>query len=202
METLRGEESKDTITIWDGIPFECNGWIELKANLLGEINDTIIIAVFKLSSADTTWLQPGDYITPFSIAYISSLQLENGLVNGQIAGNSFNNVKSLPYESFKEFVVEQGACSRVVKIDDLLLESELNIYPNPFSAQFWLTASNNIPGSLIYRLTSINGQVLRQGTFAERAQIDAADLPRGMYMLLVFNQKGILVARKKLVKAD
>lgn len=43
LQTLIGEESADTIVVWDEKDFECNGDFSMSANHMGEIGDTIFL---------------------------------------------------------------------------------------------------------------------------------------------------------------
>lgn len=201
-ETLRGNETRDTVTIWDDVPYICLGPYPRKANKLGTINDSIVVALPKIDSTINAWEKMGDYRTPEVYAYFTTLRIEAGFVKGFVAGQAggFNYVSVLHYDAFKESVVQQGACSRVVATSDFHLQNNLSVHPNPFRDQLFVTLPNFNAATLTYYITNMQGQILQQGNIANQTHIDTSDLPRGMYLLLIINQKGILLARQKVVK--
>ena len=52
IEVISGEESKSQIRIWDGKDFDCNGIFDMSTNLIGNINDSIIIFLPRILQVD------------------------------------------------------------------------------------------------------------------------------------------------------
>jgi len=205
LERLKGEESRDTITIWDGKPFYCNGFHDLYAKRLTQLTDTIIVAVPKITQPDTSWQVTGDYVMPFFYGYISYLSVEAGYAKGYIAGvasgNSSSWVQSLSLDSLQTYVLDRGGCSEIVNTSAYSLDRFLQVFPNPFGNSLFLEVSKKEAStSFFYTLKNWSGQVMRQGTLKQQEQLTTDELPAGMYVLLILNREGTLVGRRKLLK--
>ena len=86
INVLKGIESRDTINIWDGTDFDCNGPFSMKAKGLGEINDTIIVILPKIDSVKNLWDVTGDFRRPDYFGYTPDLKVSNDTVYGYING--------------------------------------------------------------------------------------------------------------------
>lgn len=66
----------------------------------------------------------------------------------------------------------------------------LDVYPNPF--QETLTVANTSGKAVRYRISDLNGRVLKQAQLDARAntQVDVMDLPSGFYLLTAQNDDG------------
>jgi hypothetical protein len=116
IDLLRGEESKTTIRVWDGVDFECNGNWSMAAAELGEINTTIIVLLPKILEKKSDWEVIGDYRRPDFFGYTPDLKVENGIVSGLISGNASqpNKEEKADYENFKNSWETNQNCSAVV----------------------------------------------------------------------------------------
>jgi len=64
-------------------------------------------------------------------------------------------------------------------------ESNLIIYPNPFTGKIYLTSSGTV-GELIYRLFDANGKLIQSGNRLDNNTnllIDKPELPAGVYFI-------------------
>lgn len=203
IEVLRGEETRDTVIIWDDKPLECNGpWYRL-AYTLGNIGDTIVVALPKIDSITNEWDYLGDYRMASWFIYISSLQLENDTLKGYIAGNRWlpsSYTVRLNYEIFKTSIITQQNCLLRVSTQDFPFESSFQIHPNPFDNQLFVDFPNTNFSRLKYVITNVNGQILQQGILSQNQILQTNDLPKGVYVMVISNTEGVIFSRKKLVK--
>lgn len=203
IEVLRGVETRDTVVIWDDEPFECNGpWYRL-AYTLGEIGDTIVVALPKIDSIENNWELRGDYRVPQVFIYTTSLKLENDTLKGDIAGSRWlpsSYTFKLDYKTFKTSIITQQNCPLRVSTQGLPFESSFQIYPNPFDNQLFVDFSNVTFAKLEYVITSVNGQVLQCGILSKNQVIKTDNLLDGMYVMVIKNEEGVIFSRRKLVK--
>lgn len=203
VEVLRGEETRDTVIIWNDKPFICVGPIPRIAKELGIIGDTLVVALPKIDSIINNWERIGDYRVPEVYAYITSLKLEKDTLKGYLAGISWlhsSYTVRLDYETFKTSIITQQNCAMRVSTQDFPFESNFQIYPNPFDNQLFVNFPSAGFSRLEYLITNMNGQVLQWGTLFQNQVIQTDNLPNGMYLLVVRSEKGVLLSRKKLVK--
>lgn len=195
-EVLRGSESRTTVTIWDDSPIDCNGTILREAMQLGELGDSLIIAVPRITLIENAWEVLDDYRAPFSISNTSSLQIENNRVKGYISGSFQNQVDDMPYNDFISDLIEQEDCALLVDTRDPFLETPLNVFPNPASSHLFVEIPTGHQ-QLRYQIYNSAGQITLQGELL-RSGIELEGLPKGLYLLAVQSQEGIF-RRKKII---
>lgn len=62
LDLYQGTESRSIITLWDGIPFDCNGTFPNSAVELGTVSDTLVLALPLIpAGGGSQWQRPGDY---------------------------------------------------------------------------------------------------------------------------------------------
>ena len=91
----------------------------------------------------------------------------------------------------------------VTSIDNNSLNDEISVFPNPVSD--WLhinyLSSNDLPKTIDYQLTGMNGSVSSplSGKMPASGEIQVSNLPPGMYVLTLFLTDG-RTYRKKIIK--
>ncbi len=117
IDILKGQENKTIIRIWDGVDFDCNGNWSMSASELGAINETIIVALPKISEKKSDWETLGDYRRPDFFGYTPNLKVNNGIVSGYITDNNAGSEpynRQADYEIFKNSWETNQNCSSVV----------------------------------------------------------------------------------------
>lgn len=172
IDIFKGEENKDTITIWAGTDFNCNGLFSMTTYDLGEKGDSIVIILPKIKSGnlENDWDVIGDYRRPNYLCISASLRLKNDSVYGEIKDKwpiPNSTIWQLPYEYFKSSWIDGNInCSNLVKVNEvqnttadicyehgnLFIDNceNLNLRINVYSQT----------GKLLYSIQSSNSQVL------------------------------------------
>jgi hypothetical protein len=107
IDIFKGIEEKDTITIWAGTGYNCNGWISMATHLLGNKGDKIIIILPRIvsSNLENSWDVIGDYRRPDWLCDYPVLKLENDTVFGNIKDSGVArpwwSISKLSYTGFK-----------------------------------------------------------------------------------------------------
>ena len=78
------------------------------------------------------------------------------------------------------------------------LAVNIAIYPNPTASYLQIDID---PGQYELRLHSVNGQLVKSQILnTPQTQLSIADLPQGIYLLTIFNEKGILTEKIQVVR--
>lgn len=127
--TYAGDENRDTLQVWDNIPFDCNGWHFRDANYLGALGTEVIISVPQIDSIEFGYEIIGDYIVADNLysGVYSLLVIDETHVVGNIF--SIVHLDTISLDSFLDGVVENSTCGNVSTHPDELIQ--INIYPNP-----------------------------------------------------------------------
>ena len=98
---------------------------------------------------------------------------------------------------YTAFYNEQGSVSAIQEFPDAL--SGVNIYPNPAGDEFSILPA---PGITRIILTTVAGSRVREWEVTGNTALSAgtAALPRGMYLLLFYTEKGIAGSRKLILQ--
>lgn len=189
LHLLHGDESRDTITVWDkGGPYDmCNDSLsDASAAYFGSIGDTLILALPKIDSLETTWDVLDDYRTPGLTCTTYRLSVTNNIVRGFISGSSYcyfmnNCVNAYDYDDFiVDFPINSLSCQTWVDTDELSPQERFRFYPNPASDNITFSTSDN--GTL--RLSNELGQVIAVFSIHEdETQIPTDQLKNGIYFL-------------------
>ena len=130
IDVLKGVEHRDTIRVWDGTDWDCNGPVSMAATHIGFLNDTVIVILPLIDSIENTWDVLGDYRSPNWHGFITTLQVTNNTVSGYI--NDIWNASHVPYDSFKtNWLNSMNECSNWLSIREEVGATALTVYPNP-----------------------------------------------------------------------
>ncbi len=207
IQTFHGIENRDTITVWDiEPPYDpmCNDTIfgSLLAHHLGNIGDTIIVALNKIDSAKSSWQVVGDYAMPGfdGVCMTHKLSVKNGMVQGFVSGYYCAQPNSCIYSiAYDEFLVNVGACSSWVGIEEEDISKALTVFPNPASQTISVDCGQY--RARFFNLFDVSGRI--QSIFFEKQDnlfsANIRKLTQGMYFLQIQLESGEL-STKKFVK--
>lgn len=134
IDVLKGVENRDTIRVWDGTDFDCNGLWSMAASDIGLLNDTVIVILPLIETIENTWDVVGDYRRPDFFGYITSLRVVNSTVSGYV--NDIWNASHIPYDAFKDnWLNSMNECSSWLGVDEGVEDMALTVYPNPTDSQ-------------------------------------------------------------------
>ncbi len=186
-DVLKGIEVRDTIRVWDGTDFECNGLHSMAATNIGSLNDTVIVILPLIDSIENTWDVIGDYRCPNFWAYIIALRVINNTVTGYV--DDIWNTSHIPYDDFKNnWLNSTNECSNWLGINKQVEDIQLAVYPNPTSSMVHIDLSQlaqnvsisvfNSHGTLVHvdevhRLSSFDYQLPQtKGIYFIRLTVD------------------------------
>jgi len=206
IDVFRGNEQRDTITIWDGTDFDCNGIFPMDAQglALGHyygdttlIGDSIIVVMPKIGSLENTWDVQGDYRRPDYFGYEPNLYIKNDTVRGYISGLWSVFERSLfrmDYTAFKSHWFDNNMeCINLVSVKDKAVM--VKVYPVAVSDKLMIeTNAANYSVSIF----SGNGVKLIEKNNSAKGFIDMSNFHTGLYLVEVKTNAGYL--RKKIVK--
>ena len=189
IDILAGSESRDTIHIWDGTDWDCNGLFSMAASDLGGLNDSIIVILPLIGSIENTWDVLGDYRRPDYFEYIPELRITNGVVIGYITGPAEFPTYEMPYIDLLALWNDgSGGCSGL-SVDGVG-------QPQPFEAHLVhsmlsLTVRSDLAEMSTIRIYAANGQemVAVEGVPAT-TQIDLSGFSVGVYHIILVQQNG------------
>lgn len=107
---------------------------------------------------------------------------------------SIDSVKSL----HQSLALNNISCQSTTAINEFELNASINIYPNPANNSITINASKNEKGQ--YQIFAIDGSEVLNGNINGLAVLDISTLNKGLYFVSVSNQKGQIIAVKKMVK--
>lgn len=162
--------------ILPGVPGTYNNVLRVVTNQV--INFTTTIAPGTLTETRADYYAPGIKQAVFSI--ITSTAVTPLGTNTQVMVYRDSSVPTALSEGF--FAGDQ-----------------ITAYPNPAAEQLYI--NNAHPEATALVLLSLNGQCLRkEALHAGLCTIDLTDLPKGMYLYRIENQRGQLLRCEKLIK--
>ncbi|HQW02270.1 MAG TPA: T9SS type A sorting domain-containing protein [Saprospiraceae bacterium] len=205
LEILRGEESRDTIRIWDGTDFDCNGPWSMAAADIGAVNDTIIIILPKITSIENVWDVPGDYRRPDPYLQTSHLTIRQGNAKGFIAGDTSAppeyNLWSIDYNHLTSTIIAEGECPFIIlAAEEAKAASSITVY-NPVDDVIRVQVDYPVHNGYV-TLYSMNGYpIIKKEISGERdLKLECEDLPAGMYLLEVYTRERRDI--KKIIKLN
>jgi hypothetical protein len=107
---------------------------------------------------------------------------------------SIDSVKSL----HQSLAVNILSCQSTASINEFELNNSMNIFPNP--ANDMLTISNTMIEKGQYQIFTVDGSEVLNGRINGTTILDIGTLNKGLYFVTVLDQKGQIVAVKKMVK--
>lgn len=200
-----GNENRDTVKVWDlGGPYDmCNDSLSNStAKFLGNIGDTLILALPKIDTMKNTWDVIGDYHTPGFQCHTYKLIVLNDTVSGLVSGSEFcyfldNCLTSYYYPDFLiAFPEKRLSCQTWLNASDINSDESFNFYPNPTSNHVVL--STNLTGKL-YIVNQL-GQFMEQIPITNTQTIISINhLSAGVYTF-IFEVKEKTITRKLIVQ--
>jgi hypothetical protein len=76
--------------------------------------------------------------------------------------------------------------------------ADFKVYPNPTTDQLFISSPERNP--VRYELLNLNGQVMQTNQFSGQEALMVQDLPKGMYLLRIFDLQGKVLTTQKVVK--
>lgn len=107
---------------------------------------------------------------------------------------SIDSVKSL----HQSLATNNLSCQSTASINEFELEAYVNIYPNPANNIITINTSNVEKAQ--YQVFAVDGSEVLNGRINNIAVLDISTINKGLYFVTVLNQKGQIVAVKKMVK--
>ncbi|WP_197060018.1 T9SS type A sorting domain-containing protein [Sporocytophaga myxococcoides] len=209
LQTLIGEESADTIVVWDEKDFECNGDFSMSANHMGVIGDTIFFTVEEIAEKKNDWEQINDYRYLGHYLETTFLHIQNDTVTGFISGidmapNEYRILKMHQDQFLEKFqdCRENGAIVITSNKNAEELKA-LNIFPNP--AENLLNIDFGL-SQKVYQSIVIKNQLGQQvktidiTQSANMVQIDISDMAPGVVFVELVGNK--YTDRRKIVKTQ
>ncbi|WP_028981430.1 T9SS type A sorting domain-containing protein [Sporocytophaga myxococcoides] len=210
LQTLIGEESADTIIVWDEKDETCMDEVySMSARNMGEIGDTIFFTVEKIAEKKNDWDQINDY--RYLGHYISTtfLHVQNDTVNGFISGVDLAPVEykvlrlalNIFLERFQD-CKEKGA---IVITSNINAEEAkaLSLFPNPAENLLNIDFS---PSQKVYQSIVIKNQWGHQvktidiSASSNIIQIDMSDIAPGVVFVELVGDG--FTDRRKIVKVQ
>lgn len=189
IEILKGEEIKSQIRIWDGKDFDCNGPFDMSADLIGEVNDTIVISLPRINQIKNPWDVIGDYTRPNPYGDTPRLSVNEDIVQGFITGSPYGsnfNSQRIEIEKLIEAIKTFGDCTDIEIITSTKNTSVQNkiTVQNPVSNTLSIVQAHaaNIVAVNIY---SLSGKKMVAQRTEDQLQIAIAveHLQSGLYIL-------------------
>jgi hypothetical protein len=199
IDVLRGVELRDTITIWDGTDFDCNGLVSMKSTGLGHPGSSIITIIPRIHTAENNWDVIGDYRRPEHLCTASTVYLRNDTVYGFINGSIYSHdpmnewTMETNYPDFKaEFNLNSGSCS-LLSIDDPSSMEEISIIQRSNErVDIHLVKQDNYHVDLL----SLMGQNVESHSFHNDLNIDLSEFDPGIYILVLKNNTEVIATKK------
>lgn len=189
LDRIRGTGIPDTVRIWDGTDWECNGTFSLAAAMIGEVGETHVLMADKITTIENDWDVIGDYRWVNPWLYTPSLKVEGELVKGFISGLSDAppnaNINEMAYARLRDELVASGNCANIVSTEEASLAKDIKAL-NPFSDYLEVQLPEGIDCDYL-RLYSLQGQLLREKrrVVALSQRLATNELPGGVYLLVV-----------------
>jgi len=92
-----------------------------------------------------------------------------------------------------------GTLPSSVNVEEEIVFDNITVYPVPTQDLLYLEFSQNSAESVQIEILNLNGAVVYAETYEEQA-ISLADFTDGMYVMLIKNNEGEVLARKKILK--
>lgn len=189
IDVLRGEEDRDTIRIWDGTDFDCQGIFSMAASDIGGLDDTVVVVMPLITAIENTWDVLGDYRRPDYFGHMTELRVINGVALGFISGPSGTPTYEMPYPDLVSiWNAGTGICSGL-SVEGLA--SAPPFVAHMVHSMLNLTISGDVGPTSTVRILAANGQELSATTVAPgNTRIDLSGFAVGMYHIVLFHQDG------------
>jgi len=184
LETLRGNEERTEIKVWDNISFDCNGLHERKALQMGALNQEIIISLAKVDSiifGDE--ILDMDYRVPEGLWWEThSLLVEGDSIVGFYLQSQENSetFESIHYDDFIETIINTPQC-----INTSIIEYNgkgIKVYPTPANDIIFIEYGADISNGKMLMYDSSGRKIF---TKAISPYYNIGMLGQGMYIIVV-----------------
>lgn len=189
IDVFAGSESRDTIRIWDGTDWDCNGLFSMAASDLGGVHDSIVVILPLIGTIENTWDVLGDYRRPDYFEYEPYLRISDGLVIGYINGPPGSPMYEMPYADLLALWNDgTGGCSDV-SVDGVR-------QAQPFEAHLVhsmlnLTVPSDMASMSTIRILAVNGhEVLALKSAPGTTWIDLGGFAAGVYHIVLVQRDG------------
>ncbi len=203
LHVFRGNETGDTIQIWthkDSIVAKGTSCQELirMTNIrnLGKVNEQIIIGLNVIAITENEWDKKGDFRLPLRVNTTPWISVDNDTVRGLISGGppcfSKKEVLRISYQVFKTcWTNGQLDCNKLLSTNiSELTENQIKRNGNQ------ITITNDTNSGFKTVVYSSAGIILFSSESECECIIDLNDFKKGVLIIKVFNQKGIVLVRK------
>ncbi|MCF8430159.1 MAG: T9SS type A sorting domain-containing protein [Bacteroidia bacterium] len=121
------------------------------------------------------------------------------LVNVSSNGAKLNIIKCA-YETEADSALatgNEGQISSGTFINNNFNNYSFSVFPQPANNQIEIQTNEIIQG---YKIFSINGQLLNEQNYLKNSIIDVANLPKGIYLLQLLNNKNFISTKKIIIE--
>lgn len=200
IEIFKGQEAKDTITIWNGTEFDCNGIFPMKANELGSVSDTIVVILPRITTEtlENAWDVVGDYRRPTPLCFSPLLHIKGdsilGMINNSGVSYPYWSYKKMLYEDFRQlWTDEQIDCAELVDVQEKSAFSKIDLVV----MNRLIKISSNTNEDFNVRLLDIMGNCYNLGNFYGATSIEIKNRKPGVYFLQI--RSGDELVRRKII---
>lgn len=195
LETIRGLEEMDTLIIWDGTDYDCNGNISMVASQIGEVGDTLLIILPVIDSIENVWDVAGDYRMPDWLCYTYKLKLENNFLHGVINGvYPYYYLGNYNYDEFIESWFLGGETCNLVPVTFVSYFDSatfIKVFPNPSDGLFVINVLQ--VGHIEYQVIDFSGRLITQCNYVNnKILVDLGTYPDGVYLFVLKKEDEIL----------
>ena len=203
IDVIRGVELRDTLYVYDGTDFDCNGIFSMAANQIGNIGDTMLIILPKIDSIENALDVIGDYRMPDWFCYTYKLEISENFIKGYINGYyPYYYLGEYPYDDFKESWLANGnSCAEIptTSISTYNKNEFIKIYPNPASHFIYLKGNLDFSNCELTIVDNYGKIIFRENNFDINKPINTSDLSSGLYQIVIYKNDAFLY-REKFVK--
>ena len=196
IDVLYGIETKSAVVIWDGTDFDCTGNISMKASLLGQVGDTLVVILPKITYYENTWDVIGDYRLPYWLFETSWLAVQNdsvrGSINSTIQFGVWNKgTRTFSYSDFKIYWQEHSGDCQLLSVGQLTGgKIEVHVLNRIISV--------SLPDAVACSATlySLDGRAILKAPVMQYHLINCDLVPPGIYLLKLQSQDKVVAVKK------
>lgn len=183
LDVIKGVEARDTITVWNGTDFDCNGPWSLSAEYMGSMGDTLLASLTPIDTVRESWQVLGDYVRTYNFGYTPELRFSGDTLHGMIAGYYFAPPQTVLWQmAYTDFVQYWNAngqtCNQLVGINEAEADA-LHLYPNPVDEELFFSSTlSQVP----YALYNLTGGQVKSGVVTG-SSVNLKDFASGVYFL-------------------
>lgn len=187
LETLRGDEDREFIKIWDNSTFDCNGPFERKAINMGQIGVEKIMSFESIDSIIQSYDVIGDYRVPEGLWWEThTLLVEDNNVTGLIwYGDHWEGHSTVDYDLFKSKMIEEGTC--VITSTHESKVQNIEISPSLTNGSIYLRYDIIDNGEILHIFNNVGQEVMQKKL---TQHIDLTGLKSGLYFIIITNKAG------------